>query len=34
MVNWKIGGVPVAVPGLIGAICVAIFAMAAWVEFD
>jgi hypothetical protein len=34
MVNFKLGGVPVALPGLIGVACTAIFAMALWVEFD
>jgi hypothetical protein len=34
LINWKLGGVPVALPGLIGAACVAVFAMAVWVEFD
>jgi hypothetical protein len=34
VVNWKLGGVPVALPGLIGVACVAVFATAIWVEFD
>jgi hypothetical protein len=34
VVNQKIGGVPVALPGLLGVAAVAVFAMATWVEFD
>ena len=34
MLNWKMGGVPVAVPGLVAVACVGIFAMFAWTEFD
>ena len=34
MVNWKIGGVPVALPGLIGVAAAMSFAMALWMEFD
>jgi hypothetical protein len=34
VVNWKLGGVPVALPGLIGAACVGVFATAIWMEFD
>jgi len=34
VVNWKLGGVPVALPGLIGAACVGVFATALWMEFD
>jgi hypothetical protein len=34
MINWKMGGIPVAVPGLVAVACAAAFAMASWVEFD
>jgi ascorbate-specific PTS system EIIC-type component UlaA len=34
MVNWRIGGVPLALPGLIGLALVSIFSMALWMEFD
>jgi hypothetical protein len=34
VINWKVGGVPVALPGLIAVGLVAVFAMAVWVEFD
>jgi hypothetical protein len=34
VVNWKLGGAPVAVPGLVAAACLAVFAMALWVEFE
>jgi hypothetical protein len=34
VINWKIGGVPVALPGLIAVTCLAVFAMGAWLEFD
>ncbi len=34
VINWKIGGVPVAVPGLIAVAGVAVFAMVSWLEFD
>ena len=34
VINWKIGGVPVALPGLIAVACVAVFSMAVWIEFD
>jgi hypothetical protein len=34
VVNWKLGGVPVALPGLIGVACVGVFATAIWVEFE
>jgi len=34
VVNWKIGGVPVALPGLIGVACVGVLATAIWMEFD
>ena len=34
VINWKIGGVPVALPGLIAAAAVAVFSMAVWIEFD
>lgn len=34
VVNWKLGGVPVALPGLVGAACVGIFGAALWMEFE
>jgi hypothetical protein len=34
VVNWKLGGAPVAFPGLIAVAILAVFAMALWVEFD
>jgi hypothetical protein len=34
VINFKMGGIPVAVPGLIAVACATAFALAAWVEFD
>lgn len=34
VLNWKMGGAPVALPGLIAASALAVFAMALWIEFD
>ena len=34
LINWKLGGVPVALPGLIAVASVAVFSMAVWIEFD
>ena len=34
VVNWKLGGVPVALPGLVGVACVGVFAAALWMEFE
>jgi len=34
MVNWKLGGIPVALPGVIGVSAVAVFAASVWLEFD